>query len=89
MGLTTWLNLTSSDLLSLTKYDNSVCFFLDEFLVLKKFLILPKLALYFIHYHINSFKFTADEIMAKVQDQFQEDKMDFKTGNSSKEKVNT
>ena len=43
--------------------------------------------LHFSHHLITSFRFTADEIMAKVQHQFQEIKMDFKTRNSSKKKV--
>ena len=67
----------------LTEILKYICnFFLDEFLVLKSNLNFPKLVLYFSHYLINSFKFTADEIMAKVQHHFQGVKMDFKTKNS-------
>ena len=44
---------------------------------------LLKLVLYFSHYLISSFKFTADEIMGEVQHQFQEVKMVLKTRNSS------
>ena len=40
--------------------------------------------LYLSHYLINSFKFTADEIVTKVQHQFQENKMDFSIRNLSK-----
>ena len=40
--------------------------------------------LYFIHYLIGSFKFTADEIRAEVQHQFLEVKMDFNTIDLSK-----
>ena len=44
---------------------------------------------YVSHYLVSSKFEAADEIMAKVQDQFQEVKMDFKTRNSSKKKVQT
>ena len=48
-----------------------------------------KLALYFSHYLISSVKFTADEIMAKVQHQFQETEMDLRTKTSFKIKLHT
>lgn len=44
------------------------------------YLNLLKLMLYFIHYFNSSFKFTADEMMAKVQHQFREVHMDCKAG---------
>ena len=45
---------------------------------------LLKLLLYFTHYLTSSFKFTGDEIMAKVQHQFRKIKADLKTKNLSK-----
>ena len=49
-------------------------------------LYLLKLVLYLNHYLINSKFEAADEMMTKVQHQFQEIKMDFKTRNSSKKR---
>ena len=44
--------------------------------------------LYFSHY-LKSFKFTDEEIMAKVQHQYQEVKMDFNSKNLCRKKVRT
>ena len=53
--------------------------FSEEFLVLKLTLTSQNWWLYF-SYHLISIKFeAADEIMAKVQDQFLEVKMDFRS----------
>ena len=43
--------------------------------------------LYFSHYLISGSKFSGDEIMAKMQHQFWQIKMDVKTANSSKKKL--
>ena len=68
--------------------DSSMCNFIPTPISsLKIHHNLAKMALYFSHYLIKNLKFTADEIMAKVQDQFQGVKMDFKTRNSSEKKI--
>ena len=58
--------------------------FLRGICSLKIHLNLLKLLLYLSHYLISSKSEAADEIMAKVQHQFQEIKMDFNSRNSSK-----
>ena len=63
--------------------------FLRRTSVLKIHLTILKLVLYVSHHLVSSSKFTVDEIMAKAHDQFQESKMDFKTRNSSKKKLQT
>ena len=62
--------------------------FLRRISRLKIFLNLTKSVLFLSHYLNSKFE-AADETMAKIQHQFLEVKMDFKTKNSSEKNVHT